>query len=128
MEGRSILPFVRGQTEAWPEEVFVQISESQVGRAVRTHRWKYSVTAPGKDGTRGPTSDHYVEECVYDLKADPYELTNLVGLQSHREVATVMRERLVRRMIEAGEGEPTIELAPTRPGGQRRVSTEEAYA
>ena len=47
MQGRSILPLTRGETEEWPEEVFVQVSEAQVGRAVRTHRWKYGVAAPG---------------------------------------------------------------------------------
>jgi len=128
MEGRSILPLLRGETAGWPEEVFVQISESQVGRAVRTQRWKYGVSAPGRDGWREPAADRYVEEYLYDLQADPYELTNLIGLESHREVAGVMRGRLVRRMIEVGEGEPAIEAAPERPGGQRRVSADEARA
>jgi arylsulfatase A-like enzyme len=128
MQGRSILPLVRGEKAGWPEEVFVQISESQVGRAVRTHRWKYSVIAPDKQGWRDPASDHYVEEYLYDLQADPYELTNLIGLESHQEVAAVMRERLLRRLVEAGEPEPTIDPAPTRPSGQRRVSPEEARA
>ncbi|OUC06808.1 arylsulfatase, partial [Litorilinea aerophila] len=36
MEGRSILPLLRGQAADWPQEVFIQISESQVGRALRT--------------------------------------------------------------------------------------------
>jgi len=127
MQGRSILPLLRGETDGWPEEVFVQISESQVGRAVRTRRWKYGVTAPEKDGWRDSESDHYVEEYLYDLRTDPYELTNLIGLESHQEVASVMRERLLRRMVEAGEVEPTIEPAPARASGQRRVSHEEAY-
>jgi len=128
MQGRSVLPLVRGQTQGWPEEVFIQISESQVGRAVRTQRWKYSVVAPDRDGGQDPDADRYVEEFLYDLEADPYELTNLIGLESHREVATVMRQRLVRRMAEVGEAEPAIEPAPARPGGQRRVSSEEARA
>ncbi len=128
MMGRSILPLLKGGTEEWPEEVFVQISESQVGRAVRTRRWKYSVVAPDRDGWQHAASDHYVEEVLYDLEADPYELTNLIGLESHREVSKVMRERLVRRMVEAGEAKPTIEPAPTRPSGQRYVSPAEAQA
>ena len=126
MDGRSILPLLRGETEAWPEEVFLQISEAQVGRAVRTHRWKYSVSAPDADGRADPDADHYVEEFLYDLKSDPYELRNLVGLQSHLRVATVMRARLIRRMVEAGESEPTIGFAPVVASGQRRVSEEEA--
>jgi len=38
MQGRSILPLVRGQTDGWPDDVFMQISESQCGRAIRTTR------------------------------------------------------------------------------------------
>ena len=114
MQGRAVMPLVRRQPTEWPEEVFVQISESQVGRAVRTARWKYAVSAPGKDGFRDAASDHYVEDCLYDLKADPYELTNLIGLESHREVAEMMRRRLIKRMLEAGEQEPRIEIVPER--------------
>lgn len=126
MQGRSLMPLLRRQSADWPDEVFIQISESQVGRAVRTQRWKYSVTAPGKSGWEDSASDHYVEEFLYDLQADPYELTNLVGLASHQEVSGMLRERLLRRMQEAGEPIPHIEPAPVRPSGQRRVSEAEA--
>lgn len=126
MQGRSLLPLLRGQASDWPSEVFVQISESEVGRAVRTHRWKYSIYAPDRDGWRDSGSDHYTEEHLYDLQADPYELTDLIGTASLADVAAVMRERLCRRMAEAGEAVPTITPAPTRPGGQRQVGAAEA--
>ena len=127
MQGRSIMPLVRGETDDWPEEVFVQISEAQVGRAVRTQRWKYGVDAPNKSGgSRDAGSDRYVEQYLYDLQADPYELRNLVGLQSHEPVTAVMRERLIRRMLDAGEEAPTVEPASTQRSGQRSVSEAEA--
>ncbi|MDA0746528.1 MAG: sulfatase-like hydrolase/transferase [bacterium] len=126
MQGRSILPLLRGEKEGWPEEVFVQISEAQVGRAVRTHRWKYGVDAPEKRPGHDAGSERYVEQYLYDLEADPYELTNLVGMPSHREVADVMRERLVRRMVEAGEVGPEVVEAEEKRSGQRRVSAEDA--
>jgi arylsulfatase A-like enzyme len=128
MQGRSILPLLRGEREDWPEEVFLQISEAQVGRAVRTSRWKYSVVAPDKPGEEDPASDHYTEEFLYDLQADPYEMANLIGLESHQEVAAVMRQRLIRRMIAAGEAAPTIAAAPPRRSGQRRVLPGETLA
>jgi arylsulfatase A-like enzyme len=128
MQGRSILPLLRGGEEGWPEEVFIQVSESQVGRAVRTQRWKYGVVAPDKDGEGDPGSDRYLEEYLYDLQADPYELNNLAGMKSHREVSKVMRKRLLRRMHEAGEGEPEIELAEEKPGDQLHVFEEETHA
>jgi arylsulfatase A-like enzyme len=126
MQGRSIMPLVNRQRVEWPGEVFVQISESQVGRAVRTRRWKYSVVAKDKVGWQDKDSDHYTEEILYDLLADPYELTNLIGHRSHRGVADVLRRRLIRCMVAAGEAEPHIELAPDIAGNpQRRVSPEE---
>jgi arylsulfatase A-like enzyme len=127
MRGRSILTLLRGDTD-WPEEVFVQISESQVGRAVRTQRWKYGVTAPDADGVRDAGAPRYVEQYLYDLEADPYELTNLIGFESHAETAAVLRERLLRRMAMAGETPAEIIAAEPRPSGQRRVSAVEARA
>jgi len=121
MQGRSILPLLQGKRDDWPREVFVQISESQVGRAIRTHRWKYAVTAPDKDPIRDPSSDRYIEQYLYDLKADPYELTNLIGYESHRETADVLRETLIRRMVQAGETAPVIEDHPPQKSGQRKV-------
>ena len=125
-QGRSILPLLRGERDGWPEEAWAQISEAQVGRCLRTQRWKYSVVAPDKKGGQDPTSDRYVEEFLYDLAHDPHELDNRVGLDSHAEVCEVLRERLIRRMVEAGEPAPTIDPAPRRPGGQKRVSATEA--
>ena len=128
MQGRSALPLVRGERADWPEEVFIQISESQVGRAIRTPRWAYSIVAPDSDSRQDAGAERYVEEYLYDVAADPYELTNLLGFASHQEVATILRERLIRRMVEAGEAAPTIDVAPARPSGQRRVSAAEARA
>jgi arylsulfatase A-like enzyme len=121
MQGRSMLPLLRGEREDWPGEVFVQISESQIGRAIRTHRWKYAVQAPKGISLRNPSSDTYEEACLYDLQADPYELTNLIGFASHKELAKALRERLIKRMAEAGEAIPEIIAAPELPAKQRKV-------
>jgi arylsulfatase A-like enzyme len=129
--GRSIMPLVRNERHPWPEEVFVQISESHTGRAVRTARWKYSVRCPevGDDGAplSLPTAETYVDDCLYDLKADPWELTNLAGYASHAHVVKVLRERLVRRMIEIGEPTPRFIDARVVPPYEHVVTEEEAY-
>ena len=128
MQGRSILPLLRGESVDWPDEAFIQISESQLGRAIRSRRWKYAVTAPDKDGWGDAGSDAYVETELYDLMADPEELHNRAGCESHRQVADVLRSRLIRRMVEAGEAEPEIEPAPLRQcSGQLSVDTEEVW-
>lgn len=114
LSGRSILDAVRGATD-WRDDVYVQISESQVGRAVRTDRWKYAVRAAGADGWHDDRADTYQETELYDLRADPYELHNLAGRPSHREVAAELRTRLLARLAETGEANATIE--PAKPVG-----------
>ena len=59
-------------------------------------------------------------------KRIPTSYGTLIGLQSHDSVTAVMRERLIRRMLAAGEEAPTIEPAPTQRSGQRSVSEAEA--
>ncbi len=118
MQGRSILPLVNRDTAGWPDDIFVQISESCVGRAIRTKRYKYAVVADGVAGHE-PSAESYVETSLYDLQADPHELTNLVGLESFDEVTRELRQRLLRRMKEAGEPQPEIIPAPPRTVAQR---------
>lgn len=126
MQGRSIMPLIRRAPDIkWPGEVFVQISESEVGRAIRTHRWKYHVRAKDADPWADPGSDNYQERSLYDLRVDPYELNNLIGLSSHRELCDHLKERLIRRMVEAGETVPVIENAPGRGAGQMHLTERE---
>lgn len=115
MQGKSLMRLVERKVEGWRNEVFIQISESMVGRALRTERWKYCVIAPDKHGTQDPSSERYVEYQLYDLYADPHELVNLAGRREYREIAAQLRERLKSRMIEAGESEPKIEEARFYP-------------
>jgi arylsulfatase A-like enzyme len=118
MQGRSLMPLLRRQPCDWPAEVFIQISESQVGRALRTARWKYAVYAPDKPGWQDAYAERYIEQFLYDLEADPYEQRNLVGLDTLQEVAADLRARLIRR-IRAVEGRAAvIEPAPVIRAGQ----------
>lgn len=125
VQGRSFLPLVGGGVDPGrPGSVLVQISESHVGRAVRTDRWKYAVAAPGADGWTEPDAERYVETELYDLAADPYELDNLAGLDSHREVAERLRAELLDWLKRAGERPAEVVPAEPRPAGQRREDPE----
>ncbi len=124
--GRSILPLVHRDRTGWRDEVFFQVSESEVGRGLRTPRWKYGVTAPDADPWSDAGAARYVESYLYDLHHDPHELANLAGHVSHAEVARRLRKRLAARMREAGEGDAVIEPAPEQPRyGQRQVLDDE---
>ncbi len=107
MRGRPLQFLSAGQADDWPREVFLQISESQCGRAIRTARWKYSVRAPDKSGA-DPSSDVYMEDCLYDLDADPHERNNLVAAPDLLEFRRSLAQALKRRMRAAGESEPDI--------------------
>ena len=111
MHGRPLQELAAGHAEGWPQEAFVQISESQIGRAIRTKRWTYSVSVPNDgpwSGCASPGSDVYHEEYLYDLENDPYQKCNLVREAAHAAVRTELAATLKRRMVEAGEPEPAI--------------------
>ena len=117
MDGRPLGPAVRGEAADWRDEVYVQISESHTGRAIRTPRWTYSVIAeeeldPNRAGPRPATTERWVEAFLYDNDADPYQLDNLVASPDHGDVRNQLRARMSERMVEAGEPEPTISPAP----------------
>ncbi len=85
--------------------VFIQISESHIGRAVRTKEWKYSAKAMGS-GWHKPRAIHYFDDYLYDLRNDPYEKNNLVNNENYAKILQQMRTLLTREMVNAGEKTP----------------------
>lgn len=122
MQGRSIMPYVlHEKREPSGRDIFIQISESQVGRAIRTDRWKYSVEALGKDPILDSGSGEYTETFLYDLEHDPYELHNLINSKAHEPVCRVLAEKLKKMMAEAGENIPVIHSSEKKDMGQRKL-------
>ncbi len=130
-DGRPLGPLVRRETRDWRDSVFAQISESHVGRAVRTRRWKYAVAAPKLEGAWDARAwaDTMEEAFLYDLECDPYELANLIQSPAHGAVAARLRAMLLGYMEAAGEKPPKIvEADRSGPRGQREVSEAEVMA
>ncbi len=94
--------------DEWQKEVFLQISESQVGRCIRTDKYKYSVRAYDKNSCLDARAGEYKEEYLYDLEKDPHELHNLVSHPDYEAVRTELREQLIRKMVSVGEEAPVI--------------------
>ena len=117
VQGRSLLPLTRNDRAGWPEESLIQFGDSWMapGRALRTQRWKYAVTAPESFAGKGDAT-LYQETHLFDLQADPHELTNLITSGAHEAILTHFRGRLVARMREIGE--PDFEIKPA--ADQRR--------
>ncbi|MCD6415483.1 MAG: sulfatase-like hydrolase/transferase [Planctomycetes bacterium] len=114
MRGRPLQDLARAAAVDWRDDVFIQISESHVGRALRTRRWKYSVRAPDKNGWADMDSRRYVEDFLYDLEADPHERNNLVRDRAHKSVRAELRGRLRQRIADVEGIEARI--APAKRG------------
>ena len=126
-QGRSAFPLTRDKRAPWPDDIYVQISEHSVSRALRTSRFKYIVTAPNARPNHDPFALEYAEAELYDLHADPYELNNLIGYVSHHALTEVLRSRLLARIKEAGEPEPKIISAPPVKSGQKVIYEHELH-
>ncbi len=108
MDGRGAACLVRADDEDWDENILIQISESQVARALRTPRYKYCITAPHKDGWRDESSEVYTEECLYDLEKDPFELHNVVVDPDYELIKIELREKLLEKIEASGEKRPRV--------------------
>ena len=87
--GQSLLPLLRGQAGSSRPDIFSTYHGSQFGlysqRMVRDERWKY---------VWNPTA----EDELYDLVADPGEITNLAGRSGHAAELQQLRGRLIAWM------------------------------
>jgi len=88
--------------------VFIQISESQCGRAIRTDRYKYSVRDLSPAGYTRHKSSVYFEDYLYDLQNDPIEKHNLVKSPQYKSIREELKYLLLEQMKNAGEEPPVI--------------------
>lgn len=105
--GHSLVRELAGE-EPERDCVFIQISESQCGRAIRTKQYKYSVRALAPTGYTLHRSPVYFEDYLYDLTKDPIEKNNLIKDRSYAFVRQKMKKLLLREMERAGEKKPVI--------------------
>lgn len=105
--GHSLVRELAGE-EPERDCVFIQISESQCGRAIRTKQYKYSVRALAPTGYTIHRSPVYFEDHLYDLTKDPIEKNNLIKDRSYAFVRQKMKKLLLREMERAGEKKPVI--------------------
>lgn len=97
MDGKSYLPILRGQKIAWRDNLLYEyyweyaFPQTPTMHALRTDRFKYI--------------NYYgiwdINE-LYDLKADPLEMRNLVFEPEHRATVNKMREQLFGVMERTG--------------------------
>jgi N-sulfoglucosamine sulfohydrolase len=113
LEGRSLLPVLRGETQQLHEEIFAEVNyhaSYEPKRAVRTQRYNYirhfgdrrTPVLPNCDD--GPSKDIWLKhgwqnqivprELLFDTVFDPAETLNLAGDSAHAAALHEMRGRL----------------------------------
>jgi arylsulfatase A-like enzyme len=113
LDGRPLQHAVTGDDVR--DDVFVQISESQIGRAIRTRTHTYGVRAPGRDprlARRRPGAADYVEDHLYDNRVDPHQANDLVDDPAHADLRDELRRRLLERIEQFEAASPHIHAAP----------------
>ena len=108
MIGENLLDVVEKKADNRPNEIFAQISESRVGRCIRTARYTYSVYAPGVNGGAAAASDRYADDFLYDMEQDPHQLNNVVADPAYAQVKAELRERLLNWIWRAEGARPVI--------------------
>ena len=89
VEGKSLAPVLRGETDCVRDAVFGHYRDSQ--RMIRTDRWKL-IYYPLLDKTQ-----------LFDLRHDPGELNDLAEIPAHESTRDTLRARLDRWRMEEGE-------------------------
>ncbi|MGL5692594.1 MAG: sulfatase-like hydrolase/transferase [Peptostreptococcaceae bacterium] len=92
MEGVSLVDLVNEDKSR--DEVFIQISESYVGRAIRTKQYKYCVIDPTKLPYEDSFSTKYEEHYLFDLQNDPLEKINLINNENYEDVKINLRQKM----------------------------------
>jgi len=116
LQGRSLLPLLRGETDSLHEELFGEVTYHaayEPMRSVRTSRWKYirrfggprrvlpnADDSPSKTAllARGWGETVLPGEQLFDLAFDPNEAHNLAEDDAHAGLLVEMRARLERWM------------------------------
>lgn len=122
LQGRSLLPLVRGEAQEVNEAVFAGVTfhaAVEPKRAARTQRYKYIRNYDQRRRPVLPNCDDSIskevllangwrersipEEELYDLAFDPGETGNVAGEAAYSSVLAEMRERLDRWMRETND-------------------------
>ena len=108
MIGEDLLDVVEKKNDNRPNEAFAQISESRVGRCLRTADYLYSVYAPGVNGGEEAAADVYADDFLYDMGRDPHQLNNVVADPAYAQVKAELRKRLLDWIEQAEGARPVI--------------------
>ena len=108
MIGENLLDVVEKKDDNRKNQVFAQISESKVGRCIRTPEYLYAVYAPDKDGGLDMNSTVYADDYLYHLPTDPHQLVDVAAEPAHAQAKAQLRQSLLAWIQEADGIRATI--------------------
>ena len=96
MIGENLIDVAEGRCAGRKNEVFAQISESRVGRVLRTKDYLLGVVAKGLYGGKYKDSKEYIVDYFYDLASDPDELNDVKSEGRYKETIRTLCDELER--------------------------------
>ncbi|MGH4037583.1 MAG: sulfatase-like hydrolase/transferase [Sphaerochaeta sp.] len=109
MIGENLLDEVLHLHDNEPDEIYAQISESRLGRCIRTNRYLYSVYAPHINGGERASTNEYFDDYLYDMESDPFQLNNIIDEESYSSIKEDLRARLIKWIKESENIDATIQ-------------------
>lgn len=92
-DGRSLLPLIENPDADWPDDVMCEFHGHRFLYTMRMVRWdKYKYVFNAAD----------LDE-LYDLEADPCEMTNLIAEPAYSDIAEEGRQRLLKWIKNTGD-------------------------
>ena len=101
IQGKSILPLLKGQTDRHRQTLVIEYSENAEAY-IRTDRWKFIYCAGNRIRQDGYVTDHPLPGRtirLYDLAADPEEMTSLADHPQHAALVERFTGELADHMV-----------------------------
>lgn len=148
IQGRSLMPLLRGETDSFRDAVFGEKNThpTDLKRCIRTERWKYirnysegpllqlptdiEVTATRRDMGDAHLAPRPETE-LYDLQADPLEMKNLAGQDTHAQTEMDLAGHLERFLEETHDPiriDGAVPRSRNEAAARGRVFNDEAMA
>jgi len=143
LEGKSLLPLIRGDTEEINERIFAEVTYHaayEPQRCTRSKRWKYIRRYDGRSGPVLPNCDDgesktalfrhgwfaVEEEALFDLLYDPHETCNLA--RDPRYASDLSKERRSLREWMERTADPLLGPLPVPAPIGAKVNSPDGYS